>query len=307
MIPSFPVFKKLELSDRKEIEDFTKSFLPYSDFNFTSLWSWNTKDEIKISCLENNLVVQFTDYITKQRFYSFLGKQKVLETLDQLSSHIDNEKSDRFLSLIPHEIAEDMTRLNSNHSVVEDRDQFDYVYSTQELKNLVGNRFMVKRNQINQFTKKHPEIVVREIDVTNEKNHIEINKINTVWLENKIKDSKDVDAENELLAINRFFESVKFNDNPEKIVSIGVYSNDSLIGYFLGEIINSDYGVCHFIKCDNSYKGVYSYLMREVGRFFDGKTTFINFEQDLGIPGLRQSKTLFRPIHFLKKYKILLA
>ena len=64
MIPQFPEFKSLELSDKKDIESFTKRFPPYSDFNFVSMWSWDIKEEIRISQLNGNLVVRFTDYLT---------------------------------------------------------------------------------------------------------------------------------------------------------------------------------------------------------------------------------------------------
>ena len=80
MIPEFPEFKKLELSDKEDVEAFTKKFPPYSDFNFVSMWSWDIKGEMRLSILNGNLVVRFTDYITGDPFYSFLGNNKTNET-----------------------------------------------------------------------------------------------------------------------------------------------------------------------------------------------------------------------------------
>ena len=82
MIPEFPQFKKLELSDKKDVEKFTSLFAPYSDFNFASLWSWNIKDEMRLSVLNGNLVVHFTNYLTEELFYSFLGDKKINETAE---------------------------------------------------------------------------------------------------------------------------------------------------------------------------------------------------------------------------------
>ena len=84
MIPEFPQFKKLELSDRKDLEKFTSKFPPYSDFNFVSMWAWDTKGEMQISQLNGNLVVQFTDYINGKPFFSFLGDSLVLDTIKTL-------------------------------------------------------------------------------------------------------------------------------------------------------------------------------------------------------------------------------
>lgn len=60
MIPEFPEFKKLELSDEEKIEKITKKFPPYSDFNFVSMWSWNIYNTVTISQLKKNLVVLLT-------------------------------------------------------------------------------------------------------------------------------------------------------------------------------------------------------------------------------------------------------
>ncbi len=35
MLPQFPQFKPLELTDKEDIENFTKNFPPYSDFSFS--------------------------------------------------------------------------------------------------------------------------------------------------------------------------------------------------------------------------------------------------------------------------------
>lgn len=73
MISQFPQFKELELEDKEEIEKFTSKYPPYSDFNFVSMWSWDVRGDMRVSKLNNNLVVRFTDYLTGSPFFSFLG------------------------------------------------------------------------------------------------------------------------------------------------------------------------------------------------------------------------------------------
>jgi len=48
MIPEFPQFKNLELTDKIDVEKFTSKFPPYSDFNFVSMWSWDIKGEMRM-------------------------------------------------------------------------------------------------------------------------------------------------------------------------------------------------------------------------------------------------------------------
>ena len=73
MIPEFPQFKPLTLSDKEGIERITQKYPPYSDFNFMSMRSWDIKGKIKISKFNNNLVARFTDYLKGNPFFSFLG------------------------------------------------------------------------------------------------------------------------------------------------------------------------------------------------------------------------------------------
>ena len=43
MIQEFPKFKSIELSDREDVEKIAHKYLPYLDFNFVSMWSYNIK------------------------------------------------------------------------------------------------------------------------------------------------------------------------------------------------------------------------------------------------------------------------
>ncbi len=103
MLPEFPNFKKLELTDKEDVEKITSKFPPYSDFNFISMWSWDTKGEMRISQLNNNFVVRFTDYLTGEPFYSFLGDNKVNETAEALLELSKKEKVMPKLQLLPEE------------------------------------------------------------------------------------------------------------------------------------------------------------------------------------------------------------
>jgi hypothetical protein len=84
MIPQFPEFKKLELSDREEIEALTQRYPLYSDFEFTSLYAWDTKEKIQISYLHQNIAIQFTDYTSGDFFYTFIGNHEVNDTAQKL-------------------------------------------------------------------------------------------------------------------------------------------------------------------------------------------------------------------------------
>ena len=137
MIPKFPEFKTLEITDREEIITYTSKFLPYSDFNFTSMWSWDIDGKIMVSDLNGNLVVNFSDYVTSEPFYSLIGSSNI-EQATQLLIDLSREKKVRTqLKLIPEEVA--VVASAANGLVVEeDRDNFDYIFSTESLATMSG-------------------------------------------------------------------------------------------------------------------------------------------------------------------------
>ena len=106
--------------------------------------------------------------------------------------------------------------------------------------------------------------------------------------------------ENERIAIERMFQAVH-----EKILVFSLYAKGYPVAYWTVEILDHEYVLAHFGKADASFKGANQYLMRSMCETLAAQSKrLLNCEQDLGIPGLRQSKRALRPAHFLKKYKV---
>lgn len=147
MIPQFPKFKAVEVSDRATVEAHTHRYPPYSDFNFTSLWAWDTSGERMISELNANLVVRFTDYSTHEPFFSFLGANEQDNTARTLLEHATETGIIAELRLMPQCSVADI-RSSALHSI-EDRNNFDYVYSVPEHSALSGGHYKRSRNFVN--------------------------------------------------------------------------------------------------------------------------------------------------------------
>src|SRR6266581_1709860 len=105
MLPCFPSFKKLELSDGPVIRSYTAQFAPFSDFNFGSLWAWDVKDRVKISQLHGNLVVRFENFLSDQPFYSFMGDRALRPTASSLIDLAEAEGLEPRLELVPESAA----------------------------------------------------------------------------------------------------------------------------------------------------------------------------------------------------------
>lgn len=299
MIPQFPIFKKISTEDRKDVESFTHKYEPYSDFNFTSLWSWDTNDERMISQLNDNLVVIFTDYESNEQSLSFLGNNKPKETAHELINYTKILKISPILNFIPEESINGINDVNLK--IEEDKDNFDYIYSIYELFLLKGIKYKEKRHSSDRFFRDHPEAIFE----VNKFNELKVSKlIRSVfenWKNKKILDNKIYNSDCEEKTISRLLDTAKYH---ELIVS-SIFLGNQMIGFSIDEVLPNNYVMSHFFKADNSYKGIYDFLNKKVAEYLISRgATLWNWEQDLGLTNLRKSKLSYRPINFLRKYKI---
>ena len=297
-IPSFPEFSPLALHHQAAIESYTRIFPPYSDYTFPSLWSWNIQEKIEVSVLNGNLVVRFTDYLTNEKFLSFLGSKEVNETLEALFALIEDAPDHLgYLKLIPEHNLQGI-RLNDAYEVVEDHDNHDYVYSIQELVSLSGSKYQKRRNKIQQFLKKY-QWQAAELNLSCARTCRDMESLCETWTKRQLLKNNDV--QNDIDALKRLTQAT------DKIClsGVGVYVDGVLAGYALNEFNHHQFATNLFEHADINYAGVFTFLRKQVAsRLQKDGYLYLNHQQDLGIEGLRKSKRVFRPAFFLKKFII---
>jgi|ERR1035437_123497 hypothetical protein len=302
MIPDFPKFKKLEFSDKADVEFFTNKYPPYSDFNFTSMWCWDTHSKMRISKLNSNLVVRFNDYLTKDKmFCSFFGNGDPTDTAVKLLDYAVKENLEPVLKYIPQFTIVGIDQ--DQVSVEEERDHFDYILDNRKLIDYKGRPLHNHANFKKRFTEIHGnnlDIKLLNMSNGNHKNHIDT--LNQLWSKNKTIQGKEVISELEEKAIERIFDLGKESDS---FIIVSIFHNDKMIGFTIDELLSGEYSIRHFMKADVAFKGVYSYLVSESAKYsLETGRTYVNIEQDLGLLGMRQAKKSFEPATLLKKYTI---
>ncbi len=292
MIPEFPQFKSLELSDKKDVEKFTSQFPPYSDFNFVSMWCWDIQGAMRISQLNNNLVVRFTDYLTGEPFFSFLGNNMVNETVETLLEFSKKEGLNAQLKLVPED---SISNLDKNRfTIEEDPNHFDYMISVSTLKEYDTPETKSRKKEVKSFLSKfNPEVKILNLfDSTTRKDILQLLTERLKYNENTL--------ENELLAISRLMtvhEELVF-------LPVGIFIDSKLVGYFFSEILGNKFTTAHFWKANIAIsQHIYAYLMQETAKILHTHgCELMNIEQDLGIENLRKWKKSYNSKIFLKKY-----
>ncbi|MCF7815709.1 MAG: phosphatidylglycerol lysyltransferase domain-containing protein [Candidatus Pacebacteria bacterium] len=299
MIPKFPKFKSISVEDSNEIRRFSNRFQPYSFFNFSSLWAWNTEKKCKISKLNGNLVMFYTDFITSKPFVTFLGTNKAKETAAELIEFIKKSKTGAALRFITEETKTCL--LHSDFHIKEDRDNFDYIFSTSKLALSEGPDFKQKRQHANRFLRENPDARLVHEDMHDLAVRKKLTGVIRQWEKNKIDTKKQCNLKHEQAAINRLLK----NDTNRKLILSCVYVDETMVGFSIDEILLSGYAMAHFIKADYSYRGVSEYINEKVAaHLITHGIELWNWQQDLNFDGLRKLKMSYRPVHFLKTYTI---
>lgn len=299
MMPLFPTVKRVTISDQETITRIVKKYPPYSDFNFVSLFTYNTTDEVMFSILHDNLIIQFSDYITHTPFLSFLGENNIDETITMLLVYAKQQGITEKLGLIPEFIVTHPLLTQKNYVIAEDTDNTDYVLSVAELATLKSKKYDNKRHLINRFLHETPQYTIIPLDLTDIVTQSQMSHLFHIWAEQTNKTEEEYIYEQTL--IHRLIASA----HAFSLISLGLYTNNRLIGYAIAEQVNTTDAIFHFVKGNYLYKGVFEMLYMSLAKILQEKgCIYLNIEQDLGISGLKHTKQQWNPVFLLKKYTI---
>ncbi len=301
MIPIFPKFKKLNLEDKDEFERLTVGLSHYTEFSFATSYAWDVMETLYISNLNDNLVVKFRDHHEKKDYFSIVGLKNIEESLIQVLEHSINAGAGDTLYFIAHEIVKHIKGLEFLE-IIEDRDSRDYVVTLKEFVQLKGGKLADKRYKVNYFDKRHgAETEFKKLDLNDQKVIVDIRKVIQKWHPPKDK-YFPMELLLELSALERM---LRFHNEFKNIEVYGLYIQDKLEAFTVIQIASKTLAIGQFEKANKSYGGIFEYLNHKTMQSLHKEGfTHINIQQDLGYPGLRQSKSSYWPSTYQKKYTV---
>lgn len=180
-------------------------------------------------------------------------------------------------------------------TVTADRDNHDYVYRVADLATLAGRNYSAKRNQVKQCLRNNQ----CRFELIDTSNLAECRGLLTRWCDVR-QCEMDRGLRGEWTALgetlDRFLEFELFGG----AIRIG----EKLEAFAIGERLNRDTAVCHYEKALPGIQG----LTQLINHWFAANClrdfTYINREQDLGLPGLRQAKESYHPHHLVEKFTV---
>jgi hypothetical protein len=291
-VPVFPDRRPLLLEDKALFDPVFMKFPPsISEYTFTNLFAWRRAYQFTLSQLSNVLLVaaQNTDRIA---IFDPIGpldlKRKTIERCFELA------EEEMFFSRLSQETA-DFFRGDRAYRLVEERNQFDYVYYTKDMVALKGRAFDGKRN----FIKRFKDQVLFEYHPLTYKNALRCLSFKEEWCL-----AKDCVHSEGLMREKEALEEMLLQFDELKMAGALVEINGKVEAVTLGEPLNPETFVIHIEKANGAFIGIYQVLNQMFAEAQAADYTYINREQDLGVPGLRKSKESYHPCRMVKKFTL---
>src|SRR6266545_499183 len=151
-IPRYPEARPLDLADKPLLDGIFGQLQPrISEFSFANLYLFRKAHFYSLTMVGDALVLLGQGYDGAPYFLPPLGGN-IVEAAERLLAE------GKTLYGADEQFVEKYLR-ETSFEVTEDRDNFDYLYSRQDLAELPGNRYHKKKNRIHYFTSRHEFII----------------------------------------------------------------------------------------------------------------------------------------------------
>ena len=293
-------FHPLTLFDRDAMQAVTlPSGRRNCNYTFANLVGWKFLFGTEVCVLENAAVLRYT--FDGQRAYMVCTSEAL--SLELIEALLDDSNGDLTLigledsqvaqlSIIncPLELArfhkaERLKELSITTEPV--RNQYDYIYRRTDLATLHGRHLDAKRNHIHRFRAAHPDFEYRPLTP---ELFDECRQLTEIWQEEKNGNGNEtIDAE------HRVMETIFSNWDALGMIGGSIFVHGRMVAFTYGSAVTTDtFDVC-VEKADRHVEGAFAIINQQFAEHLPEQYIYLNREEDMGIPGLRQAKLSYHP------------
>ena len=294
-------FSRLQLAQKAQYEDILFACAPRScEYSFANLYLWGRQE----AAFFPEGIAFFSHFYGKSVYPYPIGtgdRRAVLEAV------LEDAKSRgipcRITSMTQAETQELESWFPGKFLFRPDRDGFDYVYAIDDLADLKGRKFQKKRNHVHKFQASHPDC----LSVPLEKENLpQAQEMVAQWFRQRLAEDPHGDYLLEQIALSRAFRHFEALG----MEGLMLVENGQVLAVTLASRLSENTMDVHFEKAREDVDGAYAAVNCEFARYLRLKhpeLAFLNREDDLGLPGLRQAKLSYQPHHMEEKYNAYLA
>ena len=300
-------FHPLTLFDREAMQAVTlPSGRRNCNYTFANLVGWQFWYYTEVSVLENAVVLRYT--FEGQRAYMVCTSEAL--SLELIEALFDDSHGDLTLIGLEDSQVEQLSNLKAplsspqlggspdaktylpqsgevrrGLSVEPVRDQYDYIYRRADLATLHGKHLDAKRNHIHRFRAEHPDFEYRSLTP---ELFDECRRLTEIWQEEK-GGSDTINAEKQVM------ETIFSNWDALGMIGGSIFVDGRMVAFTYGSAVTTDtLDVC-VEKADRHVEGAFAIINQQFAEHLPEQYIYLNREEDMGIPGLRQAKLSYHP------------
>jgi hypothetical protein len=195
----------------------------------------------------------------------------------------------------------DRSELHAFFIPKEQKEFEDYVYRTEDLIRLRGNKYAKKRNLIHQFSREYLYRNRVEIQTIRPDHVDECLDFLEIWCEHH---ACNVDQESDLACEKSALTTTLQNLDALESRGILIRIDGKVSALGIGSRLNGTTATLNFEKAFSEIKGLYQFLDNECAKRLFGDYRFINKESDMNLPNLADSKQSYHPVFRVKSYRL---
>lgn len=278
-------------------------YLESADLSFVNLFIWRHAHQLRYT-VHNGFFIPYCNYKGSIFFMTPVGgpREEFVTLCDELAAYSGSAGHPFKIMTVPEETAcLVLKEASGRYKTLPERGNWDYLYRTEDLLELKGRKYQQKRNQIHKFQKQYkyeyipllpplePALIAACLDLFDR------------WAEPK----KDLlSPEEERRALKEALENMEpLGLKGGALLVEGKFEAFS-IGSLLNEETQAPIALIHFEKANPEIAGIYPAINQLFLANAWKDTVYVNRENDMGLPGLRQAKKRYHPVRMVKKHTI---
>ena len=255
-------FKEININSKKELDPYF-DIVDYEacEYCFATLYLWQHVYKTRYYIGEVFAVIMAENEGNTFSILPLATKERLPEVIDFVVKYFTKEGKKVCFRGVTKEVVQ---VLNENYpeqfEYTEERDLFDYVYDGESLRTLAGKKNQKKRNHLNYFLKEFEGRY--EYKLLNEENFDECLELLKEWtLKKEENDEHDEGIDDEYIGIKKIFKDYELLKDKLKIA--GVYVDNKLEAFTIGELINPNMALVHIEKANPNIRGLYQYINQQ--------------------------------------------
>lgn len=300
---------EITLEGRERISEYLDSYeYETSGLSFSSLYMWRNINRFRWDIIGDYMCISGVGYLDDDGsggVHSFMfppltktgtyESKSLRKTIYECKEIYEKNGEPFSLRLVPESIMQEIKKACPEIVFKDDRDNYDYVYCTQDLVEFKGRAYHSKKNHLNYFKKtydyEYQEMTSYMADEAmvfikefNAKKNVPENEMKTLKMEEE--------------AMRDVFKNLEVAGYKAGVIRIDGKIQALAVGGRLGKETVTE----HIEKANTSYRGLYQAMLNEFCKNIAGSAKYLNREEDMGIANLRKAKLSYKPVKLVKKY-----